>query len=216
MVTLDLSRSEARRRLLSLLFADPTHEHHLRDLQRLIGMSIGAVQHVVGKLEREGLLKRRRLGSLALFSLYQRHPLYRETEAMVTKTIGIAALLSRALAKLEAVRLAFVYGSYVSVFTKSESTWSGESDVDLLVVGDANPRAVSRIARDVGARTSRQINYTVLAVKELAEKVARRDSFIADVLAKPILPIAGFANADCTKPIQRKPKDLVKLLERPE
>src|SRR5438874_1599818 len=78
MDVLDLSRSEARRRLLSLLFVDPAREYHLRDLERLIGMSMGAVQNVVGKLEHEGLLKRRPLGNLALFSLNRQHPLYPE------------------------------------------------------------------------------------------------------------------------------------------
>jgi len=216
MIVIDLSRSEARRRLLSLFFADPQGEHHLRDLVRLIGMSLGAVQNVVGRLEREGLLKRRRLGNLALFSLNQRYPLYAETEAMVMKTIGIAALLEHALAEIKGMRLAFICGSYVSVFSQSEPLWSGGSDVDLLVVGDADPRAISRIAREVGARTNRQINYTVLAVKEVVEKIARRDSFIAEVLSKPILPLAGFPKSDHTMPIRRKPKDILELLERPE
>jgi len=215
MLVLDLSRSEARRRLLSLFFGDPAREYHLRDLARLIGMSIGAVQNVVGKLEREGLLKRRALGNLALFSLNQQHPLYGELEALVAKTIGIAPQLARALAATGGVRLAFIYGSYVSVFSKSGSVWTAESDVDLLVIGDVDPRAISSIAREFDALTNRQINYTVLAGKELAEKISKRDSFIGEVLANPILPLAGFANADCTTPVRRMPRDLVKLLERP-
>jgi predicted nucleotidyltransferase len=215
MMVLDLSRSEARRRLLSLFFADPTREYHLRDLARLIDMSIGAVQNVVGKLGREGLLKRRALGNLALFSLNQQHPLYGELEAVVTKTIGIAPQLARALAETNGVRLAFIYGSYVSVFSKSGSAWTAESDVDLLVVGDADPRAISSIARDLGKLTNRQINYTVLAAQELLEKIAKRDSFIGEVLSKPILPLAGFPNSETTTPIRSKPKDLLKILERP-
>lgn len=75
MAVLYLARSEALRRLLSLLFADPAREYHLRHLERVIGMSLGAVQHVVGQLERAGIVKRRRLGNLALFSLNLQHPL---------------------------------------------------------------------------------------------------------------------------------------------
>lgn len=214
MVVLDLSRSEARRRLLSLLFADPRREYHLRDLQRLIGMSIGAVQHVVGRLEREGLLKRRRLANLALFSLNLRHPLYPEMESVVTKTVGIAARLASALSEVEGVRLAFIYGSYVSVFSKSASAWSADSDVDLLVVGDVDPRTISRIARDLGERTSRQINYAVLGVQELLEKLQRRDSFISEVFSKPILPLIGLPNRDSITPVRCKPRDLARRLER--
>jgi predicted nucleotidyltransferase len=216
MAVLDLTRSEARRRLLSLFFADPAQERHLRDLARRIGMSIGAVQNVVGKLEREGLLKRRPLGNLALFSLNRRHPLYGELEAVVAKTIGLPPRLAHALAGVEGVRLAFIYGSYVTVFSKAESAWSGESDVDLLVIGKVDPRAVSKIAREHGAQTNRQINYTVLAANEFLQKIAKRDSFIREVLAKPILPLVGFSNADSTTPVRRKPSHLSKLLERPE
>ena len=211
----DLTRSEARRRLLSLLFADPVLEYHLRDLARTIDMSIGAVQNVVGKLEREGVLKRRALGNLALFSLNRQHPLYGELEAVVTKTIGIAPRLARMLVEIKGIKLAFIYGSYVSVYSKGGSDWTAESDVDVLVVGDADPRAVARVARELGAQTHRQINYTLLASKELAEKVRKRDSFIAEALAKPILPLVGFPKADCTTPARRKPGELMKLLGRP-
>lgn len=214
MAVLDLTRSEARRRLLSLFFADPAREHHLRGLVRRIGMSIGAVQNVVGKLEREGLLRRRTLGNLALFSLNRRHPLYADLEGLVAKTIGIAPRLARALSALDGVRIAFVYGSYVTVFSKTGSAWGGESDVDLMVIGTVDPRAVGRIARECGVQTGRQVNYTVLGAGELAGRIARRESFLQDVLAKPILPLAGFPDTECTTPIRLKPGDFRKLLER--
>lgn len=211
--TFDLTRSEARRRLLALFFADPSREFHLRELGRIIDMSLGAVQNVVGGLEREGLLKRRALGNLALFSLNRQHPLYGELEAVVTKTIGIAPQLARSLGEIEGLRLAFIYGSYASVFSGRESDWTAESDVDLLVVGGADPRAVGRVARELGARTNRQINYTVLTEKEVREKVVRSDSFLGEVLSKSILPLVGFPKADCTTPVRWKAKNLVKLLK---
>lgn len=177
----------------------------VRDLERLIGMSIGAVQHVVGRLEREGLLRRRRLGNLALFSLNQQHPLYREIEAVVTKTVGIAPLLARALAEVEGVRLAFIYGSYVSVFSNAKSAWSAESDVDLLVVGDVDPRTISRIAREVGGGTGRQINYTVFGAKELVEKLDRRESFISEVFRSPSCLSRASRNASASLPFAAGP-----------
>lgn len=117
-------------------------------------------------------------------------------------------------AQLQRRILAFIYGSYVSVFSKSASVWTAESDVDLLVVGDVDPRPISSMARKVGSATSRQINYTILSAREFAQKVSKSDSFIGEVLAKPILPLVGFPKGDCTTPIRRKPEDLVALLER--
>lgn len=213
MPLLDLSRSEARRRLLTLLFGDPAKEYHLRELQRRVGMSLGAVQNVVGKLEREGMLKRRRLGNLALLSLNQRHPVYAETAAVVAKTVGIAPALAREVGTVPGVRLAFLYGSYVSVFSKTGSTWSAESDIDLLVVGGADPRDVSRVAREAGKRTGRQVNTAILGVKELRARIARHDSFVEEVLAKPILPLVGFPGTEPVTPIRRTPAQIAELAD---
>jgi predicted nucleotidyltransferase len=212
MVVIDLARSETRRRLLGLLFAAPEHEYHQRDLERRFGMSIGAIQHEVHKLEHEGLLKRRRLGNLVLLSLDRDHPLYAEMEAIVRKTIGIAALIANQIRALEGVRLAFIYGSYVSLFTKAGSKWSGESDVDLLVVGEIDPRAISRVGREVGSGSGRQVNYSVFSVEEMKGKISHQDSFVDEVLKKPVLPLVGFPESDYNTPLHLEPKDLQRLL----
>jgi len=212
MAVLDLARSEARRRILGLLFADPAREFHLRDLERRIGMSMGAVQHVVRALEREGLIKRRRLGNLALFSPNSRHPLYREVASTILKTVGIPAMLAGALAGVPGVRLAFLYGSYASTFSRPGSAWSAESDVDLMVVGDADPRRIGRIAREAGGRAGREVNYTVLGVEELLGKIGRQDTFLTGILSKPIVPLAGFEGADPATAIRCGPKDLSRRL----
>jgi predicted nucleotidyltransferase len=174
-------------------------------------MSIGAIQHEVHKLEREGLLKRRRLGNLVLLSLDRDHPLYAEMEAIVRKTVGIAALIAHQIRGLEGVRLAFIYGSYASLFTKSESKWSGKSDVDLFVVGEVDPRAISRVAREIGSSAGRQVNYTVLSAEELNGKIARQDSFLDEVLREPVLPLVGFPESDYNTPLRREAKDLLRL-----
>jgi len=212
MAVIDLARSETRKRLLGLLFAAPEHEYHQRDLERRLGMSIGAIQHEVHKLEREGLLKRRRLGNLVLLSLDREHPLYAEMEAIVRKTIGIAALIAHQIRALEGVRLAFIYGSYVSLFTKAGSKWSGESDVDLFVVGEVDPRAISRVAREVGSGAGRQVNYSVFSLDEMKGKINHQDSFVGEVLKKPVLPLAGFPESDYNTPLRLEPNGLLRLL----
>jgi predicted nucleotidyltransferase len=132
-------------------------------------------------------------------------------EAIVRKTIGIAALLAHQIRALEGVRLALIYGSYVSLFTKDGSKWSGKSDVDLFVVGEVDPRAVSRAAREIGSRAGRQINYTVLRVEELKGKIDRQDSFVDGILRMPFLPLFGFPESDYNTPLHREPKEFLSL-----
>jgi predicted nucleotidyltransferase len=211
----EIFRSQARRRLLELFFTDPEAEYHLRDCARRIGMSLGAVQNVIGRLEREGLLLRRSLGNLALFRLNRGHPLFDELSSVVAKTVGLAPRLREALRRLRGVRLAFLYGSYVSAFGRGDSAWTGRSDVDLLVVGDVDPRAVSRMTRQVAARAGRPINYTILTERELRDKIARSDSFLMDVLSKPVLPLAGFPESRATIPLRLKPVALEGMLRNP-
>ncbi len=216
MAMIDLARSETRRRLLGFLFARPDQEFYQRDLERQLQMSIGAIQHEVRRLEEEGLLKRRRLGNLVLFSLNRAHPLYEELTSIVAKTIGIAPALAAAMSNLQGVRLAFVYGSHVSLFEKAgrQRTWSGESDVDLLVVGDVDARAVASTLREIGKRHRREMNYTLLSPAEFRRKLQERDSFLLEVLGKPILPLAGIPKGDYKRPVRLRPEELTRLLDR--
>jgi predicted nucleotidyltransferase len=178
-------------------------------------MSLGAVQNVMGGLEREGLLLRRPLGNLALFRLNRGHPLFEELSSVVAKTVGPAPHLSQELRRLPGVRLAFLYGSYASAFGRGDSPWTGRSDIDVLVVGDVDPRAVSRITRQVAARANRPVHYTILTERELRDKISRRDSFLLDVLSKPVLPLAGFPESGGAIPLRLTPAVLERILRNP-
>ncbi len=179
-------------------------------------MSIGAIQHEVRKLEADGLLRRRRLGNLVLLSLDTDHPLYEELAGVVAKSIGIAPALSETLGAIKGVRMAFLYGSYVSLLAKStkQKAWSGASDVDLLVIGEVDAKALASAVREIGRRNRREVNYTLLGVREFRRKVTGRDSFLEDVLSKPIVPLAGFSKRDYKSPVRRRADDLLKLLEQ--
>lgn len=216
MALLDLSRSETRRRLLGLLFAQPDLEVYQRELERQLRMSIGAVQHEIRKLEADGLLKRRKLGNLALFSLNRAHPLYDEFASIVAKTVGIAPALADALRDLNGVKIAFIYGSHVSLFGKTSEarSWSAASDVDVMVIGELDAKTLAAAHRSLGERYRREINSVLLSPSELRHKIQEHDSFLLEVLGKPILPLSGFPPRDYSRPVRLRPGEILKLLSR--
>ena len=82
------------------------------------------------------LLATRRDGNRLYYGANAAHPLYPELHGLVVKTAGIGAELRKALANVDGVELAFVFGSTAA------GVASGSSDVDLLVLGTVGLRRI--------------------------------------------------------------------------
>jgi predicted nucleotidyltransferase len=104
-------------------------------------------------------------------------PIFPEMRALINKTTGVFSVLRSALHPLsKQIVAAFVYGS----LAREEE--SAQSDVDLLVVGNATlDRVLSRLSKvekDIG----RPINPTVYSVAEFKSKLATGNHFLTAVL----------------------------------
>jgi len=69
--------------------------------------------------------------------------------------------------------------------------FSPDSDIDVLVVGDADLRDLRRRLRPVGRMAGRTIDLTVLTVDEFQGLVADRSSFARRVLEEPTTSLIG-------------------------
>jgi predicted nucleotidyltransferase len=102
----------------------------------------------------------------------------------------MAEPLKRALHPLaRRIRAAFVYGSV------SKGTDTARSDIDLMVVSDtiAYPDLFAAV-QGAEAELARPVNPTVMTSTEWRSKRARRDSFVARVVAQPKLFVIGSEN----------------------
>jgi predicted nucleotidyltransferase len=104
---------------------------------------------------------------------------------MVLKTAGLADVLREALAGMEGIRLAFIFGSM------AKGTFDERSDVDLLVVADASFANISGALRTAEVRLSREVTPTVYSPREFMEKLKAKHHFLMRVLEESKIMLIG-------------------------
>ncbi len=161
-------RSKARRKLLAYYFANPAARHHLRDLA-------GRLNVELRRLEREGLFEAEVSGRQKYFQLNPAYPLFKEVRGIVAKTIGAVPLIAASLKKINGIDEAYLYGSFM------RGRRDAASDIDVLVIGTPQGRVLAKAVRKLERQLGREINYTVLAVKEFKSRRNRKDAFLANV-----------------------------------
>lgn len=82
-----ITRSKTRRDILGLFFNDPEQEYYLRQIEKLIGYSVGNIRREMNNLEAEGLFTHRMLGNIKLYRLNKSYPIYNEFKEIIRKTI---------------------------------------------------------------------------------------------------------------------------------
>jgi DNA-binding transcriptional ArsR family regulator len=176
--------SRVRAGIFEALFGHDREAIHLRELQRRVGLSLGAVRQDIEKLAEMGLVIRRRDGNRLYYRANESHPIFPDICQMVLKTVGLADVLARAL-RDDDIKSAFIFGSVAQGVEKSES------DIDLFIVGAIGLRKVSSLLSGIGNRVGREINPHVLTVEELRQRVESNDHLISSVLASPKLFVIG-------------------------
>jgi predicted nucleotidyltransferase len=176
--------SKTRAEILRQLFGLQGRELHLRALQRGSGLSAPAIRQELLKLTKLDLLIVRKDSNRHYYKANVNHPLYHDMRSLVLKTSGLAEVLSEAL-KHKEVKVAFVFGS----FALDEET--SQSDIDLMVIGDASLRKVVGWLSGKAEQTGREINPHVMTASEFKRRLKQREHFLVSVLESPRLLIVG-------------------------
>ena len=178
-----------RRKVLALLMLNPQRWLHLRELARLTGASPGTLKKELDALTSVGLLKLQKVGNQTQFSANTEHPVFPELSALVRKTIGLRDVLALALAPLASqIEVAFVFGSM------AKATEGPQSDVDLLLIGDATFGQVANAVYDAQLVLAREINPKVMNRVEWSEKKNAQNVFVQELMDKPKIFIVGSEN----------------------
>jgi predicted nucleotidyltransferase len=175
-----------RRRVLALLFGHPDERFYLRQIMRQSGAALGAVQRELHVLAEAGILRRTVEGRQVYFQADRENPIYPELQALLSKTAGIVDVIREALTPLaDGIRLAFVFGS------AARGELRRDSDVDVLVVGDASFTAVANALATAQARLGRDVNPTVYPPGEFRKKIHTGHHFLTRLLQEPRLFAVG-------------------------
>ena len=150
--------------MLTELFLVTPHGASLAQLARRLGADPATVQREVTRLEAAGVLATERVGNARVARADTSSPIYNELHALLAKAFGPAPILEAALADVRGVDRAYIFGSWARRYHGEPGPLP--RDVDLLVVGDADPDAVYRVARDVENRLGVEVNPIVVAAAE--------------------------------------------------
>jgi predicted nucleotidyltransferase len=182
----DLLLGQTRRSVLALFFTRPSESFYLRQIWRLVGGGLGAVQREVNNLARVGLLRRTTRGKQILYQSETNNPIFPEIKSLIDKTVGIVGVIREALMPLASrIQIAFIYGS------TARQEERVNSDVDLMIVGDATFSDVVFSLERAQTSLTRDINPTVFPVHEFQSKLARANHFLTSVLGEKKLFVIG-------------------------
>ncbi len=169
-------RSSINQKVLAYFFVDKGEEAHVNGLARGLGLDSGNLARQLIKLEAEGLLASRWMGSQRFYRLNTAFPLLKEYQGIVRRSFGIATDLKKVLSGLKSVRQAFLFGSY------AKNSMDAHSDIDLFVVTDLSAVRVQEVIAPVQKNFGRDINMIVMGIDEFIKK-EKKDPFVRRIFA---------------------------------
>jgi len=177
---------KTRQGILAATLVRPEKAWYVSELARRMGVPSSSLQRELQDLAGAGVLKSHRQGRMVYYQANTDSPVYSDLRGLLIKTAGLVDVLAQALTPMAAkLRLVFVYGSMASGQERSDS------DIDLMVVGKASPAELALPLRHARELLGREINQSVYTSAEFDRKLALRDHFLTQVLAKPRLIVLG-------------------------
>jgi uncharacterized protein len=156
---------------------------------RACGGGMGAIQRELGQLANAGIIERTVRDKQVYFKVSENCPVFEELKSLVIKTAGVADVLRFNLAPLnDNIAVAFVYGSIAL------GSHTRESDVDLVIIGNASFAEVVRSLAGAQETLCREVNPVVYSPNEFQSKIIAGHHFLSSVMKKEKIFIIGGEN----------------------
>lgn len=170
--------------LLALLLLQPERSWTMSELADVLGAPQSSVHRELGRAEEAAIVERQAEARPHRFRAARDEPIVEPLADLLQRSVGVESQL-RAVLDRPDVRAAVIHGSW------ADGQRRPGSDIDVLVVGQADLRELRRRVRPVGNSVGRTIDLTVLTVEELQSLLAERSSFVRQVLEAPTVPLVG-------------------------
>ncbi len=178
--------TKTQQRVLGLIYASPDKAFYSNEIVRLAGMGRGTVRREMERLTDAGLLVVSRTGNQLHYRANRESPVFYELHSIVIKTFGVVDVLREAVVSLaERIDAAFVYGSI------ARGLDTASSDIDLMVVGSVSFEEIVAAVYPCQSVLGREINPSVYAPDDFAQKMKEKDAFITQVMEQPKMMIVG-------------------------
>jgi len=185
-------RSGLRRGLLAHLYANRSARFYVREMASTLGVDPTNLSRELARLEKEGLLESSVEGRQRYYRINPEYPYLKPLFTMLAGSVGLVPTLQNALKGIKQVEAAYIYGS----FAKNETDAS--SDIDLLIIGQPEPRALATEVRKAEKVLHREVNYTVLKPQELRSRLKTHDAFVTDIWSGKRITLIDHAKDEST------------------
>jgi len=179
-----LFRSRGQARLLAHVFLHPEAARSLNQLAREIGIDPATAHREAARLEEAGILRSERVGRARLLRPNEQSPFYPELSGLLLKAFGPVPLLCASLGALNGIQRAFIYGSWASRHQGERGEAPG--DIDVLVVGEPDRRALARICREASDELRIDVRPTVLRPEDWDSDAT---GFIRSIKSRPLISL---------------------------
>ena len=183
-----ITKSKLREELLALYFTNPNKKYYLRELERILNLSVGNIRRELIKLERAGVFLSENKGNLVYYYLNRSYPLFEELKSIIFKTSGAPKMLQNVLEKFNGISHAFIYGS----FAKGEER--EDSDIDLLIIGKVDEDNLIEEIGKLERKLQRETNYAIYGKEDFKKKKEEGNPFIIDILKERKIFLIGDEN----------------------
>jgi predicted nucleotidyltransferase len=196
---IDFMFSPYRRQVLAVLFLHADEQFHVRQLERLTGISAGSLHRELRAMAGAGLLRRQHQGNQVLYQVNKACSIYDELASIFRKTVGLAFQIRDALIPISAqIDSAFVFGSMAS------GKQHAGSDLDICVLGDIELFDVVKALGPLQEQLRIESNPVVVRPAKFRDQLKAHDPFAQRVFDEQKLFVIGDEN-DFRKLVEDRP-----------
>jgi DNA-binding transcriptional ArsR family regulator len=170
--------SEVRISLLKLMLLHPDDQHHVRSIVRAVDAEINAVRRELSRLEKIGLLTKRKSSNRVYYRVNTDHVYYSDLLSMVAKDSGMGRDILDHAKQLGDIKYAMIAKSFL------RGRVSTVLDVDLFIVGRLDMSLLKVIVEKAQAERGCEINYSVMTPEEFNHRKRSNDQFINRLLSQ--------------------------------
>jgi predicted nucleotidyltransferase len=180
--------TKTRAALLNLFLTNPERSFYMQEIGRILGKKPGTFQRAINNMVSEGVLISEYKANARFFQANKKYPIYKELKSIVFKTVGVQGRIRDALEEIGNVKFAFIYGSYA----KARETYV--SDIDLVVIGNANEDTLIKVLDSLEDKFQREINYKLYTFKEFKKEIKEKEPFLLEIMRDKKIMLIGNEN----------------------
>jgi predicted nucleotidyltransferase len=177
--------SAAFARLLLHFALHGEQPQHVRELQRRTGLGASSLLHELQRLERRGLVERRAAGRRVEYRVVHDHPGWGALRGVIREFADPAEVVAGAIAPMEGVEAAFVFGSF------ARDDFRDDSDVDVLVVSSTPEASLGREVAEASLLLGRPVEIRRYTPEKLKRQIEGGNAVLRRIIAGPKRWIVG-------------------------